>query len=344
MHGGIRASTVAFIMAAAASGIQADVVSLADGSRLVGTVESITATELRLSGTFAGTLEVPRDRIVAVETDAPLTVQLNDGAYLTGRLTTAEADGALTLEMDGVGSRPLPLDEIAAVFHEDPLVAERKRLATRVTAEANTGITLRRGNSESDNLNLDGSLVARTPRNRYTLTGQYTREESEGILINENWRSLVKYDHFVSDRWFWFNSANFEQDEFADLELRTALAAGMGYQFFEGPTRTLSVEFGPSYVDENFQTAEDESFLGTRWAVNYEQLVRNGLTFFHFNDGLLGLEATDQLTIRSRTGLRLNLTERVIARIQTTLNWNRSPPEDTESTDVEHALTIGFRM
>jgi putative salt-induced outer membrane protein YdiY len=344
MYRGIRATIVGLIMTLPASGIQADVLSLEDGSRIVGSIEQITPTEVRLSNTFAGILDVPRDKIVGVETDAPLTLQLSDGGYVTGRLSPAESNGALTLEVDGFGSRQLPFADIRAVFREDPQVVERKRLAVALAAEANVGVTLSRGNSESDNLSLDGRLVTRTPRNRYTLSGQFTREESEGILVKENWRSLVKYDYFVSDRWFWFNSANFESDEFADLNLRTALAAGMGYQFFEGPIRSLSVEFGPSYINENFATAEDDSFLGTRWAVNFEQRVRDGLTFFHFNDGLLGLEASDQLTVRSRTGLRLSLTERVIARLQTSVKWDQSPSAGTDSTDVEHALTIGVRM
>jgi putative salt-induced outer membrane protein YdiY len=340
----IRTSIAMIIMTAAASGLQADVLDLDDGTRLVGTIEQITGTEALLSDTFAGNLSVPRVKIVGIATDAPVTVQFNDDGYATGRLARSELNGTLTLEVDGLGVRQLPISEIKGVYREDPQLIQSRLLAVRLAAEANVGIILSRGNSESENLNLDGRLVTRTPRNRYTLTGQFNREESEGILVKENWRSLVKYDHFVSEKWFWFNSVNFESDQFADLDLRTALAAGMGYQFFDSPTRTLSVEFGPSYIEENFDVAEDDSFLGTRWALNFEQRVREGLTFFHFNDGLLGLEASDQLTIRSRTGLRLNLTQRIIARIQTSINWDQSPPAGTDSTDVQHALTVGFRL
>lgn len=340
----LRTGIAMIIMTAAAGGLQADVLSLDDGTRLVGTIEQITDTEVRLSNTFAGALTVPRSKVVGISTDATVNVQLNDDAYVTGRLAPSEHDGTLTLDVAGLGARQLPISEIKAVYREDPQIVQRRLLALNVAAEANVGVIISRGNSESENLNLDGRLVTRTPRNRYTLTGQFNREESEDILVKENWRSLVKYDHFVSEKWFWFNSVNFESDQFADLDLRTALAAGMGYQFFDSPTRSLSVEFGPSYIDENFALAEDDSFLGTRWAINYEQRVRDGLTFFHFNDGLLGLEASEQLTVRSRTGLRLNLTQRIIARIQTSIDWDQSPPAGTDSTDVQHALTIGFRL
>jgi putative salt-induced outer membrane protein YdiY len=340
----VRTGIAMIIMTALASGLQADVLSLDDGTRLVGTIEQITATDVEMSNTFAGALTVPRGKVVGVSTDAAVTLQFNDDAYVTGRLAPSAQNGTLTLDVDGLGARLLPISEIKAVYREDPQIVQARLLAVNVAAEANVGIIISRGNSESENLNLDGRLVTRTPRNRYTLTGQFNREESEGILVKENWRSLVKYDHFVSEKWFWFNSVNFESDQFADLDLRTALAAGMGYQFFDSPTRSLSVEFGPSYIEENFDVAEDDSFLCTRWAINYEQRVRKGLTFFHFNDGLLGLEASDQLTVRSRTGLRLNLTQRIIARIQTSIKWDQSPPASTDSTDVQHALTIGFRL
>jgi putative salt-induced outer membrane protein YdiY len=338
-----RILMLAGIMTLCCGPLQADVVSLDDGTRLVGTVERLTATEAVMTGTFAGHLSIPRDRIVRIETDAPVTVQSDDGAYLTGRLT-GDRDGTLHIDVAETGQRELPLTAVRAVYREDPQLVEQRRLAVRVTADANVGINLSSGNTDSENFHIDGRVITRTPKNRYTLTGAFTREESEGIKVKENWNSLVKYDHFVSERWFWFNSASFESDEFKDLDLRSAIAAGMGFQFFETDDRILSVELGPSYIDENFIEAEDDSFLGSRWAVNFEQRLWNGLWFYHNQEGLLGLESTDDLTIRSRTGLRMNVTQRIIARIQTAIDWNKSPPSDSDSTDVEHTLTLGYRF
>ena len=93
-----RASGIALlslIMAFAAGGLQADVLNLADGSRIVGTIERLDGAEATLSGTFAGELKVPRGTIVSIETDQPVTVQLGDGAYLTGTLSPAEGGGVV---------------------------------------------------------------------------------------------------------------------------------------------------------------------------------------------------------------------------------------------------------
>lgn len=341
MSRSIATGLAAAIMTVYAAGLQADVLNLADGSRIVGTIEEIDADEARLSGTFAGTLSVPRSAIISMETDDPVTVKLDDGAYLTGQLQ-APGDGDVVIKVNETGRRTLSLGDVQGVYREDPIELQRRELAVKVSGNANVGIALTSGNSESENFSADGQLVTRTKRNRYTLGGSYMEEESEDVLVKQNWHALIKYDHFVSEKWFWFNSATFEHDRFADLDLRTAIAAGMGYQFFESDSRSLSIEAGPSYIDENFDEAEDDSFFGARWAINYDQRLWDGLTFFHYNEGLFGVESTDDLTVRSRTGLRMNVTERIIARVQTTIDWDNSPPADTDATDLEHTLTIGY--
>lgn len=336
-----RTVSVAVIMTVTAGTLQADVINLTDGSRLIGTLSLIDAAQATISNTLAGDLTVPRSAIVSIQTDEAVTVRLDDGNYITGRLRTPDGETTI-IEVDEVGSRSLDMARFMGIYEEDPLTLQRRELALKVTGGANVGVTLTNGNTETENFHVDGQLVTRTKRNRYTVSGEYNQEESGNVLVKENWTGLVKYDHFVSDRWFWFNSATFESDEFADLELRSALAAGMGYQFYDTDYRSLSVEFGPSYIDENFETGEDNRFFGSRWAVNYDQQLWGAFTLYHYNEGLLGLEDTDDLTIRSRTGLRMNLTDHIVARIQTALDWDRSPQEGNDATDFEHTLTIGY--
>lgn len=330
------------IMTFGAIGIQADVLNLADGSRLVGTVEQIDATEARLSGTFAGDLSVPRDAIVSIETESTVTVQMSDGAYLTGKLTPGESGNLV--QVDELGTRVVPIADVKGVYREDPQELQRRELAVKLAAAANVGVNVTSGNSDSRNYHIDGNVVTRTKRNRYTVAGEYNEEESDDILVKQNWTGLVKYDYFVSEKWFWFNSATFEHDEFADLDLRSALAGGFGYQFFDTDARSLSVEFGPSYIDENFEVAEDDSFIGTRWAIDYKQRLWDGLSFYHYEEGLWGLEDTSNLTIRTRTGLQMDVTEHIIARLQTAIDWDKSPPDGTKGTDYENTLSVGYRF
>ncbi len=343
MTGWLRTGFVLCIMTLAAGQLQADVLNLKDGSRIVGTLQRIDATEATLDGTLAGNLTIPRDAIVTLETDETVTVVLDDGTFVTGRIALPAADRQV-LRVDSLGRRPFSLAEAKGIYRDDPLTLQRKELAVKVDANANVGVDVTTGNSQTENLHLDGQFVTRTTRNRYTLTGEYNREKSKDVLVKENWTSLVKYDYFVSDRWYWFNSATFESDQFANLDLRSALAAGAGLQVYDTDARKLSLELGPSYVNENFETSEDDSFGGARWAINFEQKIWNGLSFYHYDEGLLGLQDFSDLTIRSRTGLRMNVTSHVIARIQSAIDWNKSPPPGAESTDYEHTFTVGYKF
>ena len=98
-----RASGIALlslIMAFAAGGLQADVLNLADGSRIVGTIERLDGAEATLSGTFAGELKVPRGTIVSIETDQPVTVQLESPesalrSFVRGRASLRSVLGEL---------------------------------------------------------------------------------------------------------------------------------------------------------------------------------------------------------------------------------------------------------
>ena len=66
---------------------------------------------------------------------------------------------------------------------------------------------------------------------------------------------------FITKRLFWFASAYFESDHFQDINLRTAISTGPGYQIidrgdYDSPwlkDLTLYAEAGPSYFDEDFR-------------------------------------------------------------------------------------------
>ena len=341
MTGILRTGLAACIMTIVGGTLQADVLHLADGSRIVGTLEVLDDAKATLSGTFAGRLDVPRRAIVDIETDASVVVEVERGDYVTGRLASTDAD-EVSVHVNGRETLLLDLAELGGVYREDPLL--RRRAGLQLSANTNVGVTLTNGNSETENLHLDGQIVARSDRRRYTASGEYTQEESRDLLVKRNWASLLKYDYFVGDDWFWFNSLTLESDEFADLELRTALAAGFGYQFRETDYSSLSLEIGPSYVHENFAVAGNRSYVGSRWALRYDQKLWWNLTYFLYNDGVIGFQDTSDLTTRLRTGLRADVTDRIIARVQTAINWDQAPPEGAEATDFEHTLTVGYKF
>ncbi len=83
-------------------------------------------------------------------------------------------------------------------------------------------------------------------------------------------------DFFVTKRFYVYTGVMFEQDTFQDLNLRSSVFAGPGYQFIdEGDYASpylsklqLHGGVGLGYFNEDFKRSEDFNYFTGRWAVN----------------------------------------------------------------------------
>lgn len=318
-----------------------DEVLLKDGDRILGTVKEISAKHVIIVTAYAAELRLPRANIASIATHQRVTVIFRNDDYLTGRFASAP-EGALRLDSGPRGvSREFQLAEVKEAYRGDPQQIVRSREEVKLSGRVNLGLDVDSGNSDNESYHFDGQLRARTAKNRYTLTGEFDKKRSDGKKSEEKMLGSLKYDHFLTKQWFLFNSATFEHDEFKDLNLRTSLGAGVGYQFFERDDLSLSAEGGLSYVNENFEIAADQDYPGARWGVDYEQDILGWTRLFHFDEGLLGTDIED-LKIRSRTGLRFPLGPRFRATGQLNLDWDNSPPAGSTGTDRKYLFTLGY--
>jgi len=132
-------------------------------------------------------------------------------------VTTAAADGQAT-----IGGTTVALADITALRRPDPPVT--------VTGGANAGFLSTGGNTDVNSLRVDGELVTRARANRYTGSGQVNRAVDTGRETARNATGAFRYDRFVRRQLYFNGSAIVTNDRFRDLDLRTALGLGVGYQ------------------------------------------------------------------------------------------------------------------
>lgn len=89
---------------------------------------------------------------------------------------------------------------------------------------------------------------------------------SRGLETESNWIAYMKYDHFVTRKWYAYTNADFQNDKFKDIQLRSTLGIGTGYQFIESEKTNLSLEGGLTYVQTDFIVAPDDDYPAGRWA------------------------------------------------------------------------------
>ena len=319
--------------------ILADEVRLKNGDKLTGQIVRMQKNKLILKTSYAGEITIIWQEVTGIQTDGPVKIVLTDETTLEGTTEVAE-DGKMKLNTDKLETpASFSLADVKAV---NPEPVKTVRINTRL----NASVTNERGNTNSDNYYFDGEFEARTKKNRYTVGGELSQEKADNVTTSQNWLAYGNYSHFLNEKWFLYVNTLFEHDEFKDLNLRSTLGAGAGYQFFETPLLNLSISAGLSKVDENFDLAEDNDYSAGQWEIKYDQYFFNKFVqLFHVDTGYISLEDSNDWFVKTRTGLRFPLYKGFAATLQYNYDWDNQPSAAAETEeDTKFIFLLGYEF
>ena len=318
----------------------ADIVLLKGGDRLSGTIVAKDDKQLTLQTAYAKEpITLLWTEVTNIETDQPARFMLNDKTLMNAQATRASESTVVLKGGDTVTTTPLAMSDIAYINPPPHVSGEGVSTSGRL----NLGLTANRGNTDNDQLFYDAEAVARSLKNRFTIgaTGETRNEEGEETVRRN--RGYFKYDHFLTEKWYAYANTDVQEDKFRDLNLRTTLGGGAGYQFFDTEQRSLSLEGGLTYVNEDYDLADDESFAAGRWAVRYAEMLFGGATqFFHDHEGIVSIEDPDDMIFRAQTGFRFPLVKNLSGTLQYNVDWQNTPPEGFDSTDSAYVVSVGY--
>jgi len=310
----------------------ADEVRLKNGDRLTGKVVGLSGGTLAF-GTAYGDVRLPWIEVTRLVVTDPILVAVGTAPPVAATILDAGADGQATLQPGGTVSLG---DVVTLARPQPPLI---------IDGGANAGLTATAGNTDVNNLRLDGDVVARAGENRYTGNAAVTRAEDSGAETARNWTMGVKYDRFLTTSLFLNASTILTSDQFRDLDLRTAIGAGVGYQVLNTPRVTLTADGGLGYVDENLEAQEGDSYAAARESAALGVfLVPGRVQFFHQHDGYFGVTGDDNLFVKMQNGIRVGLTTGFVTTLRHDLDYDRSPAPGRRRTDRTLALTLGYRF
>ena len=328
------------LMLLAVAPLNADELLMKDGSRLLGKVVKQEEGTLDFETSYAGTIKVKWDEVSELHADEPVRVMLEDEElYETADITRENGDAVITAVTDGT-SVSIDPDAIAFINPEPWRYGEGYRLTGRL----NAGLVYQRGNTVSDEIDIDGNLGLRWKDDRVTVYGQYEKDSNFGETTAQNWLLTGKYDHFQTEKFYYGANIGFEHDEFADLDLRSKIGPHIGYQFFERPTLNLSTDIGIMYVNENFISAEDDDYAALSWLVDFDWFViPDHVQFYHRQNGLLSVEDVGDLVINSWTGFRFPLYMGIVASLEAEVKYDGGSPSDIDKTDTTYRAKLGYQ-
>ena len=318
----------------------ADTVILKNGDKISGNVVSKEDSSLIFNTKFAGDIKVQWSEIASLTTDKPVVVILDNDTSIEAAKLAPASPGTANIQTSNV-SKPMQV-ALGSVKYINPS-NEVSGKGIKVTGRVNVGASIASGNSDTESYNVDTEVIMRAKISRTTVGANLYRASDNSTTTEDKSAAYLKYDHFLTDKSYIYGNTTFARDKFKDQKLKSTIGLGYGHQYWETPSRNLALEAGLSFVNDDYFISADENYTAGRWAVKFDQkFYKDKVQFFHNHEGLVDLGDTENLTITSQTGFRFPLLTGMVASIQANVDWDKSPPVGTGSTDRKILLNVGY--
>lgn len=276
-------------------------------------------------------------------TSQPVTFVLDDGSTLIGSAEKSNS-GEVRIKTATL-TLPIPV-ALASVKALNPT----EKNPVNYTANFNLGSKISSGNTDDAQVNILGGFVARSERLRLILDARYFYAEEDKSVTDRNAFGTLDFNFFMAKRWYTFLAILMQQDTFDDLNLRTAITAGPGYQFIDKgdianpyfSQMSLQGDVGAGFLNEDRKIDEDENHGVFRESLRWEWEVIPKLTIFHQHQVYPEVGDMKSYIINSLQGIRFNVYEGFNISWQVQWNYDNEPAEDSKKSDIVGFLTFGY--
>ncbi|GCB02302.1 peptide chain release factor RF-3 [Sulfuriferula multivorans] len=320
---------------------QADQIVLNNGDRISGKIVRMEASKLTIKtswGVAKKEITVSWPAVTQIELTTPAHVVLQSGEF-DG---TVESDGknGMQIATGPTKGEKLRRDDILAINPTKIIDPDAFKYSGRLDA----GLGFARGNTETSNYYFSGQLTYENRLNRTILKGDLHHETgANSIVTTERRRLSGKYDRFRSKRMYLYAQGILEQDRLANIDLRTTLGAGSGYQVYRGENLNLGLESGLSFIRTHFKNASVVNEPALRLGVDYDQYFWNrGLKVENSSEVFLPLSSYADMLLRSKTALLVPVGKSITTGLAFTVNWDHQPAAGKKSLDSSLQATLGY--
>ncbi len=235
---------------------RADTVVLKNGDKLTGTITGGGKGTLILSTDYSSPITIQTSTIQSLVMSEPIKVRLKNGKTLQGQLSIAEGGKPAITTGQGASPSTINWSNIES-FNPPP---------SSWTGDVTFGANSQAGNAHILSASIGASARWTSPANNVGVRFLYNYAEESGIMSARNVYGSAKYEHIFVQNCYGYLNGEILSDKFRDLRLRTAEGPGIGYQLWNIPSSTLSVEAGYSYFTEDHYVGQDGSWSTVRAA------------------------------------------------------------------------------
>ena len=204
------------------------------------------------------------------------------------------------------------------------------------------GASLQSGNTDRLSYSVGFNAKRRFKDDRFEFKFLHNYAEEDDKLSARNTYGSMKFDHFFSTQWYGYLVVEMLNDRFKDLDLRTIVGPGVGYQVWDEAKKALRFEGGISYFSEDLRDQEDDNYMTARVAASLRYQFTDNLEFSDDLAVFPSIENFGDYTLRNEAVISTALGAGWKLKFSNILEQNNNPPPNIEETDLTWLLALGY--
>jgi len=313
----------------------ADEVILINGDRLSGKIIDIKDGILTLETGYSEPVKLKFEAVQQMSSTEPVELHLSDGEVLKGKVTTNTNRQAAVAAGPGREAVTVAFDNIAAL-NPPP----KKPVTWK--GNISLGGNLQNGNTDSMNLSAGALAVRRSENDRFLINVLYNKTEDNGVRTAENTYGQLKYDYFLSPKWYLYLNIDMLADGFKDINFRTSVGPGVGYQIWEEEDRGLGLEAGVSYTSEDRDLGEDTDWISARLGVNFLYKLFDRVVFTDQFVIYPNIDDIGEYTLRNDAALVTDIGASWALRLANIWERNSNPGPELKKDDLTWIVGLQY--
>ncbi len=328
-------------------------VRLTDGSVIMGAVIDIREDSLHLKTAFRDDLAIDVNLVTSLQWLEETELLLDDDRIVVVPALKVD-EGKVDL-----GEENLVLADIDIM---NPVDWETG-IGYQWTGDTGAAIAYNRGNTRTDELDVNINTVFTSVRDRYTFNANFEQDDAYNLTEVEvggefvqrwnkqatadNWKVLGKYDYFIEGSGNYLGAnASVEADALAGIDLRTYIGAYFGRHLIEREELTLDGELGLAAVSTDYEESlgeEDNEYVGLNWNFTGESNILGGDSRLYLRHvGIMDVEDASQLILKTTAGLAFPLLYGLEGAAEITIDYDGTAADDREEVDEVYKFRVGY--
>lgn len=329
-----------FVMSIVLAGMpaRADRLNFTDGESITGTLKGIADGKVTWSSGILGDLAIAQHHIESIESLDHFDIETS-GQELTSCWMYVQHEKQHLFCDQGdqtIASWTLVVAMGDSLSEPPPALAQKGNI--KIAAEDSNG------NNNITKYNVEARSEWRYIESRHTFALSYNEESAESQSTRNAWRTSYQYDQFFTKQWFATGNALYEEDKFKDIDQRSIVGLGLGYQFLETNYLNLLGKGTINYVDEQLSNGTERTTPAFLWNLDFSwRLNEKGTEFFHRHAMLQSLENGSDFEMSSLTGIKYPINGHFSSIFQVEYDYDHLPADGTiDKNDEKWSLGLDY--